>query len=288
MGLGITSVSDLRTDVEYPRRPIYVLKRLLGGTTNSDVMSTLGEPSDLRWRAVPTLFPDKPTNNWSSFDRTPWKHPWLTRDNLADFRRFSDCLLAKWFPSVLPQTSDLDVAFVGNMANLNYTRLAPLRRTGVRAPLYLHPDDQYVLGQPGWEEFDGDSPFGAPLEEIRSALPSAHDVFRLAHDFDWQKRNLSDVAPFLKPYDLLRWPSYASLWPLYNALSKHKVLVASQCQYAAYFSGRPYVFGRAAAKFGSSHHGMTNLADCSSEHYAKRRLSSSPIPLHWHTRAATA
>ncbi len=249
MSLAGTSVVDLMAELNFPQRLKYVVKRrFTDGTTTGDVMSTLGESRDVRWRAVPTLFPDVPTDGWSSFDRTPWNHPWLTRDNLTNFRRFSDRLLTKWLPLESPQPHEIDVAFVGNMANLNFTRLASLRRAGARAPLYLHPDDHSPFAQPEWEEFDGDVAFDTPIEQVRARLPPVHDVVRIGHDREWYAQDLAHEAPFLKPFDLLRWPSFASLYPLYRALSQHKVLVASQCQFAAYLSGRPYVFGQSGGE----------------------------------------
>ena len=81
-------------------------------------------------RAMPerTFGPD---DIWHSWDTHPWKHPWLSRDNMARMKQFSSDFLAK--ERANNQHADparLKTGFVGNIANCMYTRAVPLRKAG--------------------------------------------------------------------------------------------------------------------------------------------------------------
>ncbi len=216
--------------------------------THARVLQLLGETVEVRWARAGQDFTGPPRAQWSSFDRTPWNHPWLTQENMRAFRSYSDQLLDTWLRGKSSAVADIDVAFVGNMANANYVRAAGLRRLGARAPVYLHPDDHHVLGQPAWEEFDGEMPFDASPEIQAARLPIVPDVFRIPDEPETPLDQLGQSAPFLRPGDVLRWPGYMRFLPTLRELAKRKVLVASQCQYLAYLSGRPYVFGQSGGE----------------------------------------
>ena len=101
----------------------------------------------------------RPKAEWHSFDRTPWKHPWMSRDNIRQFAEFSKLQLAGVQDHVeraKSQRKQGRFAFVGNMANVNYIRALPLRRRGLNVDLIMHPQDDFPFAQPAWEEFDGE------------------------------------------------------------------------------------------------------------------------------------
>src|SRR5690606_15952388 len=103
----------------------------------------------LLWRGPP------PRPAWHSFDRTPWRHPWLKPANLRRARQFSDRILAQAARIAQRAPRQFDYGFVCNMANALYERAVPLRKQGMRISLFPHPQDRFVMSQPEWEEYDG-------------------------------------------------------------------------------------------------------------------------------------
>ena len=131
-----------------------------------------------------------PREEWHSFDRTPWKHPWMTAGNIREFADYSRREVERLSHLVEIQTLSKAgrYAFAGNMANINYTRATPLRKRGLDIDLILHPNDAYIFSQPGWEDFDGTTAeLGAdPAASLAErGLPSR--VFRNDLDSNWQQ-----------------------------------------------------------------------------------------------------
>jgi len=217
-------------------------------------LSLIHETPATRWSKVLGPEGSLPHESWASFDRTPWRHPWLTKDNLATFRGVSDDLLREIFAasrlaadirngiSQPPPSDDLNVAFVGNMANLNYTIASSLRRRGIRAPLYTIPGDSYLLSRPEWEEFDGELAEQLLALGPDGAMPKVADIFQPAADAGWYQRGAEHVESLVEPEDVARWPACMPYLPLVKELAAFDILVANQVQYLAYLSRRPYVF----------------------------------------------
>lgn len=199
-------------------------------------------PLEVRWAAVGQS-QRVPLDGWHSFDRTPWEHPWMTAGNIRRFSEYSRLEIERLSNLVEAAPSHGErFAFVGNMANVNYTRAAPLRRRGIDIDVVLHPSDDFVFSLPGWEEFDGDI---GELGEMPSAMLANREpswVLRHALDDNWI-RNIDryDVAT---PEQILMWPEFMPLLPTLDALSKYSALLVSQFPYLGLLSGRPYLFGQ--------------------------------------------
>jgi glycosyltransferase involved in cell wall biosynthesis len=236
-------------------------------------LSLVIESSAERWSRILDLGEFLPQARWASFDRTPWQHPWMTSDNIASFRDGSNELLSPilaplkkdrssfknrfarsaqrfWNTTVKPLGSHpVNVGFLGNMANLNYSILSSLRRRGFRAPLYTLPGDNYLLGRPEWEEFDGE--LLDPQLELRPAsnMRPVQDVFQPEADPAWYLKDPEEIASLVTAEDVLRLPSGMPFLPIVKCLDDCDVLVANQVQYLAYLSRRPYVFIPSGGEF---------------------------------------
>jgi glycosyltransferase involved in cell wall biosynthesis len=184
-----------------------------------------------------------PRDEWHSFDRTPWKHPWMTASNIRAFSDYSRGEIERLSRLVEAMPSKAGrYAFAGNMANINYTRAAPLRRWGIDIDLVLHPSDDSIFAQPGWEDFDGSiAELGvAPAVALTErGVPSW--VLRHGLDSKWWK-NIGRYRA-ATPDRILMWPEYMPYLPTFEALSKYDALLVSQFPYLGMFSGRPYLFG---------------------------------------------
>ena len=218
-------------------------------------------------------------DEWHSFDRTPWKHPWMTNSNIRGFSQYSHREIERLSLLVgdMPSTGGR-FAFVGNMANINYTRAVPLRRHGISIDLILHPNDDFVFAQPGWEEFDGDiTDLGlAPSVKLAErGLPSW--VFRHNLDSDWQANiHRYKVAT---PEHISMWPQHMPHLPTMDALSKYDALLVSQFPYLGLLSGRPYLFGQIGGEiwFEAARNDMTGIITRRGIENAYAILVSNPI-----------
>ncbi|MEO7728981.1 MAG: glycosyltransferase [Burkholderiales bacterium] len=191
---------------------------------------------------------------WTSWDRHPWRHPWLNYHNLRAMRDFSATVWeqAKQLKERLPRwrwhrppDRRLHYGFVGNIANSLYTRAVPLRRAGLDVSIFLHPQDNYVMSQPGWEEFDGELPDGvtdiSELVTRHISLPHVQDVYRFAEIHDCHLRNQRQFPRFVTAEDFSRWKPYLSFLATLEALQKMDALLATQAPYLAYLAHRPYL-----------------------------------------------
>ena len=193
----------------------------------------------LLWRGRP------PRDAWHSFDRTPWKHPWLSlahiramRDFSADMRAAAKATLEK-----LPRTQwSGGYAFVGNMANAMHVRAQGLRRAGMAIDVIGAPGDGYAMSQPGWEEFDGEVD-GESLGtlEWQARLPMVNNFHAYAAMSQWADMRLREFPNFVRLSDYLRWPVYLSYLPTLKHMQQYDALFATQVPYLAYLSGRPYL-----------------------------------------------
>lgn len=168
----------------------------------------------------------------------------MTASNIREFADYSRREIARLSHLVEASSSKGGrYAFAGNMANINYIRAAPLRRRGMNVDLILHPSDDFIFAQPGWEDFDGSiAELGAnPTASLTErGLPSW--VFRHDLDGNWQQ----NIAHYkvATPDRILMWPDYMPYLPTLEALSQYDALLVSQVPYLGLLSGRPYLFGQ--------------------------------------------
>lgn len=191
--------------------------------------------------------PAQPTveEGWHSWDPHPWRHPWLSSSNLRTMREFSRFVLAeerKAAAGIDPKS--LKLAFCGNIANSMYVRARPLRRAGMNIDIILHPQDDFVLSHPAWEEFDGiidaDAVMLAELERRGISLPEVADVYRYPQTGDWRSVDAKQLS-FLRPEDIVEYSSYLTSIDTLLALQSKDALWCAQAPYLGYLANRPYV-----------------------------------------------
>lgn len=192
------------------------------------------------------LWPDgAPRDGWHSFDRHPWKHPWLQPENIRGFRQFSDL----WISRVLRNVEGaLDrpgrrYAFVGNMANNLYSRAKAMGGRPVQIDIFPHPHDRYLMSHPAWEEFDG-----VALESVDTidqaleagmALPNVLNVRQpgaLTHSI------VEEQTPEgMRVLDVRRYQGFFMHLPTLKTLREYDAVLAVQFPYMALLAGKPYV-----------------------------------------------
>ncbi len=182
-------------------------------------------------------------DGWHSWDPHPWKHPWLTSNNLRKMRDYSRA----FFERELKKTARMDarqlkIGFCGNLANNLYFRGRPLRRVGLDIDIFLHPDDKYVMAHPVWEEFDGVLEGPATLDELEAmgvAVAEVPNVYSRLPDTS----DTSVPLPFLREYDKTHFASYVEgpYRGTLSALHAKDVLWGAQATYLAYLANRPYI-----------------------------------------------
>jgi glycosyltransferase involved in cell wall biosynthesis len=184
-------------------------------------------------------------DQWHSFDRHPWRHPWLTPENLSAMREFSRSTRQKVSRvAARHRRSQVRFAFVCNMANDMYSAAVAMRPTGAPITVFPHPEDDYVMSQPEWEEFDGslNSHTTSFREAQRAGVewPTVTGVEReAALNHDWSER---DAMPdFVTLADHAWYAPYHAFLPLITRLREFDTLFAVQAPYFAYLSHRPYM-----------------------------------------------
>lgn len=191
----------------------------------------------------------EPCDAWLSWDRHPWRHPWLTFKNLRAMREFS---MTIWEQAksvrrmpCWPPYRKFRYGFVGNIANNLYMRAVPLRKAGLDISIFLHPHDKYVMSQPGWEEFDGDLPDGvtdvAELAGRGIELPQVQEVHEHPMISDWHLRKPNEFPGFVSTKDLSEWRSYLCNLPTLEGLQEMDAMLTTQTPYLAYLAHRPYL-----------------------------------------------
>jgi glycosyltransferase involved in cell wall biosynthesis len=182
---------------------------------------------------------------WHSWDPSPARHPWLTAENLTRIRAFSESLWHEAHAVSSRGAADpLRFAFVGNLANYLYKRAVPLRKRGWQVELVLHPDDDHVLSQPGWEEWDGELRTNArtvrELEAEGIRLASVADVVKPPKEFI-APASADRTEPYLRRHDLYRFPEYLAYAPVFRHLQHADAVLTAQAPYLAYLARRPYL-----------------------------------------------
>ena len=195
-------------------------------------------------------------DGWRSWDSQPWRHPWLTAENLSSMREYSRQMRLtarhlveeveagkhKWseVPAHKAQPTSLRFAFVGNIANNMYVRAQALKCAGIDVDIYGHPQDKFIMSYPEWEQFDDDVPDPiSSIDELRrryltKPVPKFHVVPEVALSAGTR------LPQWVRKTDYSAWQPYFSQLPTLQALRAYDCLIAVQAPYLAYLSGRPY------------------------------------------------
>jgi glycosyltransferase involved in cell wall biosynthesis len=186
-----------------------------------------------------------PRDAWHSFDRHPWKHPWLTAGNLRAFRAFSDSWIDRLQEAVghLVDDPERRYAFVCNMANNLYMRGSAMKSRPVEITYFPHPQDDLLMSQPEWEEFDGEMTHQVQSfsEARRLGVPFAElpDVQRL--DALTGVPSNDELPPTVSVLDRERWRAFFTYLPTIRAISPYSTRLTMQSPYLAMLGGQPYV-----------------------------------------------
>lgn len=205
-------------------------------------MWSLLEKNDvnLRWRATGFIPPEE---KWTSYDRTPWKHPWLNFNNISEFRSYSKGVM-HWLSSKIEKkpTRGGKYAFIGNMANISFMRAAGLRRYGINIDVFLHPQDTSLMSQPFWEEYDGNIlELGvAPEKKAFNAELPTH-TYRSSINPNWEDDLKLIGSSYLTPIDVLHATEFMPFKPLLDMMQNHDALLVSQTFVLASLAKRPYL-----------------------------------------------
>lgn len=207
----------------------------------SRALALKGASPSERWQAA-GLGPE-PRDAWVSYDRSPWRHPWLTFDNMSAFSQFSRDVFAELRSAIgEDHVTTGDFGFVGNIANVSYMRARGLRRHIPDIDLYLPTFDRSLMSLPAWEDFDGgieelgEDPVARLLER---PLPERTSWLELSTD--WVGELRAGSYPFIEMEDVLAWPDYMPYAKGLKALNRHDALLVSQVLYFGYLSRRPYI-----------------------------------------------
>lgn len=207
----------------------------------SRALALKGASPSERWQAA-GLGPE-PRAAWVSYDRSPWRHPWLTVDNMSAFSQFSRGIFSE-LRSAIGEDHVVtgDFGFVGNIANISYMRASGLRRHIPNIDLHLPTFDRSLMSLPAWEDYDGDiEELGedpvARLLELH--LPERTSWLELSAD--WESKLRAGSYPFIDMEDVLAWPAYMPYAKGLKALNRHDALLVSQLLYFGYLSHKPYI-----------------------------------------------
>jgi glycosyltransferase involved in cell wall biosynthesis len=181
------------------------------------------------------------SDQWHSWDRTPWKHPWLESTNLENIRGYSDYAL-DYLRSKVTGNEGKNYIFCGNGANNIYQRLVGLKGYGFNTELLLHPHSYHIMDQPCWEEYDG-------VVENFSSYRSEEDFEKLQmfikESTTERVKVVSKIPRTLSNIELNRrcssFPQYKYFSNYYEYISKFSVAWCAQNPYFGYLSGIPYV-----------------------------------------------
>jgi len=183
---------------------------------------------------------------WHSWDPNPWRHPWLSSENLRKVRQFSDVFLNSEkdiLRTVEPKA--LHVGFCGNIANSSYVRARSLRNIGIRCGIYINDQDKYCMSFPCWEEFDGtiDSSELSIYDLQKSGIdfPVVDDVHVIAERYDDRVYRDAVNSKKFRTMDIICFRSFFSQLPLLEEMQSCDVLWGAQYPQFAYLANRPYV-----------------------------------------------
>jgi len=187
-----------------------------------------------------------PGPRWHSFDRTPWKHPWLTPEHLRAARDFSAVIRNEAEGVAANGAAEgFRYGFVGNIANNLYMRAAPLRKRGLAIDVIGAYGDRYVMSQPGWEELDDAVPDGiSTIDDLTAhgiALPEVPGTYQYDVTGEWASARLRHLPQFVRLRDFLQSRLYLSHLPTLVGLQQYDALLVCQVPYLGYLSGKHYL-----------------------------------------------
>ncbi|MCB1738828.1 MAG: glycosyltransferase family 4 protein [Gammaproteobacteria bacterium] len=209
---------------------------------------------DHRARALHTLRASS-VSAWKSWDHEPWRHPWLTAENLRAARNYSEQVWALAAEISGRDATPHRFAFVGNLANYLYVRAAALRRQGVDVDIYIHPHDRFVMSQPAWEESDRELPLDemdfdrltehgfklSPVEGTYSPDTCTDFGSMIQSLMNERKPGWPERFQFARRADVFRFSDYFCYEPLLRELGRYDALLSAQVPYLAYLANRPYL-----------------------------------------------
>jgi glycosyltransferase involved in cell wall biosynthesis len=199
-----------------------------------------------------------PLGRRDSYDQTPWNHPFLTSENIAGFRGYSEAVwsfaLAHWRERASTQ---LDAGFAVNMAQTMYKWARLAQAQGLSVALYPSVMDTTAINMPEWEDFDGEYPdildgegFRRAHPELVPSVPSrvipmdGLGVYRAYRRFTRGDRRplhqLMAAQHGLRHEPLM---AYRGVYPYLkwaSALARHDVVCIASNAIPAYLCGRPY------------------------------------------------
>jgi len=187
----------------------------------------------------------KRKEGWISWDTAPWRHPWLTPQNLSEVAEFSRFILSNERHSMADiNIAAKKIAFLGNIANTMYMRAVPLRRLGLDISIFIHPDDSYIMSYPEWEESDivvdsGETSYLNLKDRFHDAVISK--VFQVPGSHDEQYSADDDCLTTIYDTYSRVYPSYMYYAKMAAALRAYDVIWGTQCAYVALLAQKPYV-----------------------------------------------
>ena len=141
----------------------------------------------------------------------------------------------------------LQVAFCGNIANSMYLRAKPLINDGMNISIFIHPDDNYIMSQPFWEEYNGTlSDNETNYRELIKkgySFPNIKNVKQntTVNLSEWFKIYNDKGYNFLKKCDIQDYqPFLTNINTLCN-LQNYDVIWGTQILYMAYLARLPYI-----------------------------------------------
>jgi len=198
-----------------------------------------------------------------TIDSEPWRHPFLSTENIAQFREYSEDVWRHALDVYSSTDSQLDCGFVVNMAQNMHKWAAMATRHGAQSTLYTHPMDGHAFSHPYWELFNGDlnewNELGVeaadqmfaevsalPMKSIplvSEAFVSAAQVFQHRSEIGFAQKDLFEVLsrfPSVRFESLWHHREFATYYDWACELSQHDVCYAASAPFSAYASGVPY------------------------------------------------
>lgn len=195
----------------------------------------------------------------SSADHEPWRHPYLTPQNIKSFRDYSDAVWEFALDYTAKHPDPLACAFTPNLVQNMYKWACLAQDRGAHAALFTNDMDSMASSCPEWEEFDGDYPdvfdgpgFLAANSQLRPRVPTYrvrnqpedNALLSAFHEFSLGRREplleMLAAAPGMRHEPLLAYAGFYTYWALAKELTNYDVIYTANVPFAAYFSGRPY------------------------------------------------
>lgn len=200
----------------------------------------------------------RPAAPTASVDEQPWRHPYLTTENLRRFRAFSEGVWEVALAHAAASERPLRCAFSVNMNQSMYKWARLAKQHGADVELFLNPMDGTAINLPAWEDYDGEfddvldgerferslrQPHVPGVRCRRTALDGADFLTCVQAFVAGDRRPLLALlagTPGLRHEVLV---GHTACYPYYEwarAMADFDVVYAASHAFAAYASGRPY------------------------------------------------